>query len=316
MKKNIYIVLAIFCILLMILLQNVMSPTSLADRDNELKIDEKKLLLDPYNPIFITLSLTYSIIFLAGIINLSIFTTKKLSGITIIKFKNKEKKLNLSQRKASKLLFLIMILILAGYLLTFTVQSLRIYKETTDFVLFINIALQITISLLILNFIKAKDLGLDFGKKKLIFMLRVYSATLPVVFMALLLNNLLAKNLDLRYSLGPAVELFLTLNNKISTVILIMQIVIFGPIAEELFFRGFIYKISRNKYSPLISAIIVSLVFSLVHRAPFNLIGLFVLSIALCYIYEKTQSILAPITFHATHNIISLSFLLLIKGFN
>ncbi|MBP7089087.1 MAG: CPBP family intramembrane metalloprotease [Candidatus Omnitrophica bacterium] len=312
MKKYSYLVLSILFLLTVVFLQIFFRPTQPADNLG-LQLDINKLMLKSSSPLFIVLSLIYLIIFVSGIANLSIFLIKKISGKSIVDILSESKKIDLSFEKASRLLFFITASILIAYLLTGLVYFIKIYETKVNLILSVNMLLQIAIIIFILKDIKLSDLGLHFNKKPLILALRIYSASLPIVFLALILNNLLAKILKLSYSSGPAVELFFALDNKISVLILAAQIILFGPIAEELFFRGFIYKITRNRYSFLVSTALTSLVFSLAHQAFYNILGLFLLSAALCYLYEKTQNIMAPIVFHTTHNLINISFLLLFK---
>lgn len=313
MKKYLYLSLSILFLLTLIFLHFFFRPTPSVDNIG-LQPDINKLMLKSYSPLFIIISFIYLIIFIAGVVNFFIFLIKRVSGKSIIDISLEPRKINLSFEKASKLLFFITASILTAYLLTGLVYFVKVYKTKINLILLVNMLLQIVIIFLILKDIKLKDLGLNFNKKQLVFAFRIYSVALPLVLLALILNNSLAKFLKVPPSSGPAVELFFALDNKISALILAVQVILLGPIAEELFFRGFIYKITRNKYSPLISTMLISLVFSLAHQAFYNVFGLFLLSTALCYLYEKTQNIATAVVFHATHNFINISFLLLLKG--
>jgi membrane protease YdiL (CAAX protease family) len=87
--------------------------------------------------------------------------------------------------------------------------------------------------------------------------------------------------------------------------------VVFGaPVAEELFFRGFLFGGLRRYFGFPVAAAISGLLFSVVHFQ----IGLFlpyaVLGILLAYMYERSGSLFAPITAHFFFN--GLSFLILL----
>jgi membrane protease YdiL (CAAX protease family) len=57
---------------------------------------------------------------------------------------------------------------------------------------------------------------------------------------------LLFKKLGIEPTINPAIGVFLSLKDKFLLSLLSLQIVIFGPIAEELFFRGFLYRWIRG----------------------------------------------------------------------
>ena len=78
-----------------------------------------------------------------------------------------------------------------------------------------------------------------------------------------------------------------------------------SPIAEELFFRGIIYRIMREKWNACVCIGIVSVLFASIHYY-FNGQALvpFLGSLIFCLGYEKTKSILTPALLHITGNLI------------
>ena len=80
-----------------------------------------------------------------------------------------------------------------------------------------------------------------------------------------------------------------------------------SPVAEELVFRGILYRKMREKWNWWISTGVVSLVFALIHLY-FNNQSLvpFLGSLIFCFGYEKTKFILAPIFLHISGNLIIL----------
>jgi hypothetical protein len=177
-----------------------------------------------------------------------------------------------------------------------------------------NMLLQATIIFLIFKYFKPNFLGLSINLKNFLFSLKVYTIVLPVALTALLINIFLTDKLGIEYSFGPAIELLLLLKKKTQLFIFILEAVLLGPIAEELFFRGFLYRLFRSKYSFAGSAILISLFFSIIHRTPQNILPLFAISFGLCYLYEKTKSISATFVFHSLHNLINLALFLTIKN--
>ncbi len=80
--------------------------------------------------------------------------------------------------------------------------------------------------------------------------------------------------------------------------------VLFGPFAEELLFRGWMYTSLRARFSLPVAVVVTSVLFALAHWESTHLYALAVLPVglALAAIRERTGSIAASITFHALYN--------------
>jgi uncharacterized protein len=86
-----------------------------------------------------------------------------------------------------------------------------------------------------------------------------------------------------------------------------------GPVVEELFFRGFLYPAIRKKIGMEWAAFASALLFALIHENSFAFLPIFVLGIALCYLYEKRKSLIACMSFHILHNSAFLFYFFLMK---
>jgi len=91
-------------------------------------------------------------------------------------------------------------------------------------------------------------------------------------------------------------------------------LVILPPIAEELLFRGFIYKGIRSKLHFIPTAIIVSLLFALAHGQWNVGLDVFALSLVLCFLREKTNSLWPGIFLHALKNLLAFLVLFVYTG--
>jgi membrane protease YdiL (CAAX protease family) len=83
-----------------------------------------------------------------------------------------------------------------------------------------------------------------------------------------------------------------------------------APLAEEFFFRGFVFGVLREKIGVVWGALVTGVVFGLVHAAgsPFETVGvLVILGVLLCAVYVQTGSLLPCIALHAINNAISFS---------
>lgn len=75
------------------------------------------------------------------------------------------------------------------------------------------------------------------------------------------------------------------------------------PFAEEVFFRGFLYKWMKGHRPVWVAALVSSAIFGASHIIPPQAINAFFLSLVLIWIYEKSGSIWPAIVAHAVNNI-------------
>lgn len=85
----------------------------------------------------------------------------------------------------------------------------------------------------------------------------------------------------------------------------LLSLGIIVPIAEEVIFRGLIYPRLRERYSVVVSALLMAFGFAVFHGNLLQGIYAFFMSLLLIYVYERYHSLLAPIIFHIAANLIS-----------
>ena len=78
--------------------------------------------------------------------------------------------------------------------------------------------------------------------------------------------------------------------------------ILLAPAAEEMLFRGILYPWIKRLGFPRLSMWVTSILFAAMHMNLATFVPLFVLSIGLIFMYEKTGNLLAPITTHALFN--------------
>jgi len=96
-----------------------------------------------------------------------------------------------------------------------------------------------------------------------------------------------------------------------STVLAFIAAVVLAPIAEELLFRGLLFRALLQRYHVNVAAIVSALVFAVVHidvavSQPLALVGLTLVGVVLAHAYQRTGSLLVPIAGHAAFNGITL----------
>ena len=82
-----------------------------------------------------------------------------------------------------------------------------------------------------------------------------------------------------------------------------------APVAEEFIFRGVLYPFIKQLGYPRFAWIGVNFLFALIHVDAAALVPLFVLALALTWLYEKTDNLFAPIAAHSLFNAANLVLL-------
>jgi membrane protease YdiL (CAAX protease family) len=91
--------------------------------------------------------------------------------------------------------------------------------------------------------------------------------------------------------------------------------VVVAPLAEEIFFRSFTYSALRKRFGILPGIVVTSAYFALIHDF-FSYLPIFVLGVALAYLYERRQSIVAPVALHFFHNARVIGTVLILRYVN
>lgn len=98
-------------------------------------------------------------------------------------------------------------------------------------------------------------------------------------------------------------------------IVFLMFTITVAPLAEEVFFRGFLYNSLRGRMNWCFAAIIQAVLFALFH--PFELSVLIVIAIggfAFALLYEWRRTIVTPVILHASLNIVAAVALLSSSG--
>jgi len=74
--------------------------------------------------------------------------------------------------------------------------------------------------------------------------------------------------------------------------------VVFAPIVEEIFFRGFLFQGFRQRYGWVPAILISSAIFAAAHLDPIAFIPTFVLGSVLAYVYHRSNSVWPGIILH------------------
>lgn len=154
-------------------------------------------------------------------------------------------------------------------------------------------------------------------KRPKLFHLGVAILTYCIYFVTLLVVVAIANTLIPALDVDQAQQLGFENAKGGSLIFVFATLVILPPIAEEILFRGFLFKRLRGLITLYPAAIITSIIFALAHTEflgdnPLNWIAAldtFILSLFLIYLLQKTKSLWPSIFLHAIKN--SLAFIVL-----
>jgi len=107
-----------------------------------------------------------------------------------------------------------------------------------------------------------------------------------------------------------AVKLLTDAKSVWTVVYLGVFAVVLAPVAEEFVFRGMLFPFVKQLGFPKLAWFGVSFLFALIHLNAPTLVPLFVFALALTWLYDQTDNLLAPITAHALFNATNLAVLL------
>ncbi len=92
----------------------------------------------------------------------------------------------------------------------------------------------------------------------------------------------------------------------VDRLIIVISACLIAPLAEEVIFRGYLYPVLKRFTEPVFAAIIVSVIFAIIHHNVAALAPLATLSILLIISYELTASLWVPIAIHSLFNGVNL----------
>lgn len=201
--------------------------------------------------------------------------------------------------------------LLPAVILTFlwpSVQPLLVNDNIANFVFAALFEAMIIIALFIVvraYGFKLRDLGLNKFKPSHIWL--VLGGFFLYFFVTIVISTIFSLFVD--YDQDQVQELGFSNPQGLEIVLVFLSLVVLAPLAEELLFRGFVYKGMRRRLPFWAAAILVSLLFAVVHGQVNVGVDVFALSLVLCWLRETTGSLWPAIILHAFKN--GIAFLLL-----
>ena len=200
-----------------------------------------------------------------------------------------------------------LIYILTSFVVFFSIIKFIINSNTTSIILEV-LLVDIGAIYIIFQIIKRYDLnvkkwlGLKLFSLRKIKFLGFYFLAWPIIILWAQLVEYL--NLEIFKSNNYSEEVFNSLNNNY--VLIFFMACIIAPFCEEVIFRGYLYKIIRDKSNVLFAIVINSLFFGAIHFEPSAIVPAAILGVALSMVRLKTNSLLPSIAIHTFHNLLAL----------
>ena len=85
--------------------------------------------------------------------------------------------------------------------------------------------------------------------------------------------------------------------------LVVLVTVVLAPVFEELFFRGLFYPALRRRVGARAAVVLNGVIFGALHMQPLFMLSLVLVGIVLAYLYEKTESLAAPMLAHSLYNL-------------
>lgn len=140
-----------------------------------------------------------------------------------------------------------------------------------------------------------------------------YITFLPIVIVIILVTFLVAKWFKYSPPVQPIVQLFIEEKQTGLLWFSALFAALFGPVAEEIFFRGFMYGALKRISGATGAIIVTSVIFAALHAHLAGFFPIFALGLLLAYMYEKTGSLVTPVTIHVVHNLAMVCFVFVVR---
>lgn len=161
--------------------------------------------------------------------------------------------------------------------------------------------------------VAALGMSLSGWKRNLFLGLSRYAVILPIILVAGFLVELATKNAGVTPEHQAVVQRFLEERSYLGILAIIAFGALIGPVTEEVLFRGFLQPALKEIMGGMKAILLTSFFFALIHFNLYIFIQIFILGLLLGYLYEKTGTLVAPLSVHILHNSVSLCVLLWIK---
>ena len=179
----------------------------------------------------------------------------------------------------------------------------------TAFLLTISIAQTLAYFLTVrLRFLKSEFLkNLGITKEGLIGFIKVGLKYWVIIELTAIVWDFIVTKLGFSPS-GPGGRTWITTLKTIPLFYIFISQAFLGPLGEEIFYRGYVFKYFRQKFSFSRAALISAAIFAVVHLNPTQLPLLVLHGYLYAMMFEETKSVISPYTSHMLKNFLTILF--------
>ncbi len=152
-------------------------------------------------------------------------------------------------------------------------------------------------------------------KSDIRFGLKYYLCVLPVIIIAGFVVDFISRMFGIVPERQKIINNILNEDSQGVLAFMIFFGMLAAPVVEEFLFRGFLQPAARDAFGRLKAVLFSGFLFALVHLNAHVFLQIFILGLLLAYLFEKTGSLIAPITVHVCHNTATLAFLISSRHF-
>lgn len=160
-----------------------------------------------------------------------------------------------------------------------------------------------------------RSLGFTYYRETLTYPFFVLLLSLPLIHIGSLFWNIIIEKMGYRIEGNLTFYIFLAIaDGRLPTHIFLLVIplaVVVAPITEEFIFRSLLFASLRKRTGFISAMVLTSLIFALLHPQLASFVPIFILSMFLCYLYERTSSLLSTAIMHSVYNGFHISIFLL-----
>ena len=128
---------------------------------------------------------------------------------------------------------------------------------------------------------------------------------LPLIFASsAIVSNLL--HINSQKDSQPIMQLFERVAEPTRKIPIILLAIVIAPLAEEFFFRGFLYGVLKRYAGGFPALVFTGVAFAIIHLHLPSILPLFLLACVLTLAYELSGSLLVPMAMHALFNAVTL----------
>lgn len=152
--------------------------------------------------------------------------------------------------------------------------------------------------------------------RNFLFGIKNYLVLLPLLFYSLLFSLWVADFLQFSPPPQPLHTLLQEERVGVLFFFLVSLVVLWGPMIEEVFFRGFLYNALKVRWGRGWAALFSGSLFAILHANWIGFLPITLLGLLLAYSYEWTGSLIASMAIHILHNSLILGLFFLTAHFS